>query len=242
MWTITQKLSSHGTSGSSTWCQGLTSSSAAWHKISEAFFCAAKRCVCSTVIKAFLQGEVLGQWEAHLPFMFAVVLLKSRLYAGEIRLKSLKHLWIFFPFYLTLFCQCQRFTASWYRVLVKVTWKRKREMNGTVCVVDKVLWPLWTWFCSTHHSVKRNYRLWHDKVEEVINVFSEKEPFGVDVGSHLQTRVKRTRLEWITMWWWGIRLKQSAEANFKILQNTHSAMTICQVWWREFTQQITQCM
>lgn len=37
----------------------------------------------------------------------------------------------------------------------------------------------------THHCVKRDYRLRHDGVQEVIETFPEEEPPGVDVSSHL---------------------------------------------------------
>lgn len=44
------------------------------------------------------------------------------------------------------------------------------------------------WCPVTYHRVKGNYCLWHEGVQDVINVFSEKEPFGVDMGSHLQNK------------------------------------------------------
>lgn len=40
----------------------------------------------------------------------------------------------------------------------------------------------------TNHCIKRNYCLWHDGVQEVIKVFPEEEPSGVDVGSHLRSK------------------------------------------------------
>lgn len=41
---------------------------------------------------------------------------------------------------------------------------------------------------ATNHCIKRNYCLWHDGVQEVIKVFPEEEPSGVDVGSHLHSK------------------------------------------------------
>lgn len=43
---------------------------------------------------------------------------------------------------------------------------------------------------ATHHRVKWYYCLWHEEVEDVIKMFSEKEPFGVDVCSHLQNNTE----------------------------------------------------
>lgn len=38
---------------------------------------------------------------------------------------------------------------------------------------------------ATNHCIKGNHCLWHDGVQDVVQVFPEEEPPGVDMGSHL---------------------------------------------------------
>lgn len=59
-----------------------------------------------------------------------------------------------------------------------------KELNE-VCESNMTVIPVLLIIVLTCHCIERNYFLWHEEVEEVINMFSEKEPFGVDVRSHL---------------------------------------------------------
>lgn len=49
----------------------------------------------------------------------------------------------------------------------------------------------------TNHGVKRNYRLWQEGVQKVIQALPEEEPAGVDVGSHL----RKIKEEEVNVWW-----------------------------------------
>lgn len=54
--------------------------------------------------------------------------------------------WHIFLKHLTLSCQCQRFTASWYLILEKVTWRQRKTTNRYIYIV--VHQAMWQWlFC-----------------------------------------------------------------------------------------------
>lgn len=169
---LAQKPSAQVTSDGSTRSQGLTGSSTAKRGISETFLYAAKSRVCGRIISK--RGSVYPARHSR-PFMLGAdnptatskqpritKLFKgikfppeSKSYAGKMTWKSRKRGQIFFKECLTLFCHCQRSTAAWYRVLVKVTWK---QMKGNK----------WYRFCARPSNVTGNsVIMWHSPLCKV---------------------------------------------------------------------------